>query len=349
MKGKRKIRKNKRIIPAVLAVLTILAFVTAGVGCSSRENRLGSEENISAAESVTDAEESDTKSDTKEDANYTDKAEKDEPGTTGETQKTPQKTTQTTPQDSGITICIDPGHYTNSNVLYFEDGTSYCESDVTLSIAQKLHQILEEKYGIHSYLTRNSGSITIDGLTDKSLDRAHLHLRGEKAEGADLFISLHTNANLDYANGYPTCEQPISINKPILLANMVAAENETALKVGNAIGKNIASMYREQNLGSGRSFEENMNGSALKVWTDAYNDSTNTAGTICVRNDGQKDYYGVLRGASNVGVPGYIIEHGFHTVPEIREKIKDGDLITLWAEADAKGIAEGFGVITTEE
>ena len=312
-------------------------LVMACVGCSSKGNGSGSEENTSVTEAVPDSEESDTK----EEANNADKTEKDEPETTGETQETPQ--------DSGITICIDPGHYTNCNVLYFDDGTSYCEGDVTLLIAQKLQQILEEKYGIHSYLTRDSGSITIDGLTDKSLDSAYIHLRGEKAAGADLFVSLHTNANLDYANGYPTCAQPISINKPILLANMVTMGNETALKVGNAIGKNIASMYQEQNLSSGNPFEENMNGSGLKVWTDAYNDATDAAGTICVRNDGYEDYYGVLRGSSNVGVPGYIIEHGFHTVPEVREKVKEGNLITLWAEADAKGIAKGFGVITTEE
>ncbi len=336
---KRKIRKINWII------LTIVIFVIACGGCSSKENRSGTEENTSVTESVHDSVESDMKkeaNDMKEKANNEAKTEKDESETTEKMQETPQ--------DSGITICIDPGHYINSNILYFEDGTSYCEADVTLLIAQKLQQILEEKYGIHSYLTRNSGSITIDGLTDKSLDRSHLHLRGEKAAGADLFVSLHTNANLNYANGYPTCEQPISINKPILLANVETMGSETALKVGNAIGRNIARMYQEQNLSSGSPFEENMNGSALKVWTDAYNDSTNTAGTVCIRkNKRDEDYYGVLRGASNVGVPGYIIEHGFHTVPEIREKIKDGNLITLWAEADAEGIAEGFGVIATEE
>ena len=39
-----------------------------------------------------------------------------------------------------------------------------------------------------------------------------------------------------------------------------------------------------------------------------------------------------------------IVEHGFHTIPEVRYEVLDGDLVQRWAEADARAIAEGFGV-----
>ena len=88
----------------------------------------------------------------------------------------------------------------------------------------------------------------------------------------------------------------------------------------------------------------------LAVWTDEWNDSLKTSGTICYRtgDDGQ-DYYGVLRGASVAGVPGLIIEHGFHTVPEMRRLAAEGVLKTQWAMADAAGIAEGFSLERVNE
>ena len=63
-----------------------------------------------------------------------------------------------------------------------------------------------------------------------------------------------------------------------------------------------------------------------------------------VGQDG-RDYYGVLRGAAAVGVPGLIIEHGMHTVPEVRKTAMEGDLLCRWACADARGIANGFGFV----
>lgn len=40
-----------------------------------------------------------------------------------------------------------------------------------------------------------------------------------------------------------------------------------------------------------------------------------------------------------------IIEHGFHTVEEVRKLAMEGNLAKQWAKADAEGIAKGFGVI----
>ena len=56
----------------------------------------------------------------------------------------------------------------------------------------------------------------------------------------------------------------------------------------------------------------------------------------------------MLRGAATVNVPGLIIEHGFHTIPEIRKLVLTGELLEKWADADARGIAEGYELMKKE-
>ena len=277
------------------------------------------------------------------------KAETEEKNGPEETKKdTEVEEAPKTVLQTDIRICIDPGHFGGVNEVITDTGTYYCEGDVTLEIAKTLQKILKEDYGISAYLTRDTETITIDGYSNETLDNSHISLRGKAAQGADLFLSLHTNANLDGANGFDTYFQPVGINKPIIIANQIACQQETALKTGNSIGKNIAQIYRETGLSSQDTFQTNMDGESLLEWSDALNDSLDTPGTICRRTGNNGDYYGVLRGAAEAGVPGFIIEHGFHTVEEVRKQAAKGGLIDRWAEADAKGIAEGFGLLPEE-
>lgn len=81
------------------------------------------------------------------------------------------------------------------------------------------------------------------------MDYEHISLRGEFAAGSNLFLSLHTNANLDGANGYPTVAQPIDIMKPIIIVNTAVNENEPAWSVGNAVGIYLAKANEELGIG----------------------------------------------------------------------------------------------------
>lgn len=63
------------------------------------------------------------------------------------------------------------------------------------------------------------------------------------------------------------------------------------------------------------------------------------------KEEHSRDYYGVLRGASAVGVPGMIVEHAHHTVAETRQYAMTGPLAELWADADAKGIAAAYDFV----
>lgn len=245
---------------------------------------------------------------------------------------------------SNVLICIDPGHYTGKNQVEDADGRIYCEGDFTLEIAKELTRILEEDYGVSCRLTRDSENITIDGYTNENLDQAHISLRGEYATEARLFLSLHTNANLENANGCETKRQPIEINKPIIIVNALAYDTDYALQTANAIGSNLASVSSQLGLYPVKEFRIAADKNDIMEWTDAYNDKLGEPGTVCSRWGKKGDYYGVLRGAATVGVPGMIIEHGFHTVPEMRELALQGTLKTKWAEADAWGIAQGLGL-----
>lgn len=52
------------------------------------------------------------------------------------------------------------------------------------------------------------------------------------------------------------------------------------------------------------------------------------------------DYYGVIRGAVAVGVPGVILEHSFHTNPKAAEWLMSDDNLAKLAKAEADCIAE---------
>lgn len=245
---------------------------------------------------------------------------------------------------SNVMVCIDPGHYAGKNAVTGSDSYGYVEGDFTLAIAVQLRDILKETYGIDSYMTRESGSITLDGYTDITLDQKHISLRGEYAalQQSNLIVSIHTNANNDNANGYGTWEQPVALNKTLIFVNLVGKKSDMALGICNAIGVNLSKTNYELGLSSMRDFRTVDDASDIREWTDTYNDSLNEPGTVVCRMNDDMDYYGVLRGAASAGIPGIIIEHGMHTVPQIREAAQGG-LAEYWAEADAYGIAYGFG------
>lgn len=244
---------------------------------------------------------------------------------------------------SNMKICIDPGHYQGINRALSEPSYGYAEGDFTLLLAQALSDCLKEDYGIDTCLTRTEGSITLGGYTDDELDSGHLSLRGEYAaeNGCDLFLSLHTNANNDDANGCDTYLQPLGINKTIVIANAAACSSLQCIEAGNAIGKKVTAVNYELGLSDTDEFQA-VSPDQIEQWTDQYNDSLDTKGTVVCRMNGSTDYYGVLRGAAAYGVPGLIIEHGFHTVPEVRQQAMEGDLKEKWARADADGIAEAY-------
>lgn len=246
---------------------------------------------------------------------------------------------------SNVKVCIDPGHFYKPGEVTEVDEYAYVEGNFMLEVALGLKERIKKQYGIDVCLTRDSDVIELDGYRDEELDSAHISLRGEYAaiEDCDLFVSLHSNSNKEDANGCETFYQPKAINKSIIIVNTYGLEVEYAIKAANAIGTKLSSVNFELGLADTDAFCE-VTKESIGEWTQDYNDGLGEVGTVVIRT-GKKtpDYYGVLRGATNVEVPGIIIEHGYHSVAEVRQAAANGDLKEVWANADACGIAYGFG------
>lgn len=258
------------------------------------------------------------------------------------------------PEDSGAElpfakklpkICIDPGHYEGGNQIYGEKSYGYAEGDFTLQVAIELQKILLEKYGIESCITRSARVINLPGYTIEDMGSVGLESRVEVAmeQDCDFLFSIHTNANLPDANQYPTLLQPIQITKTIVLVNAICCDDATWISVANEVGKNLSKVNVEEGFAEDRPFLAGKPGS-VPEWTDAWNDSLTATGAVLCRHGERGDYYGLLRCAAENGLPAVIVEHGFHTVPEMRNVAMNGDLAQRWAEADADGIALGLGI-----
>lgn len=71
---------------------------------------------------------------------------------------------------------------------------------------------------------------------------------------------------------------------------------------------------------------------------------TKQAGRIATRKGSSGDYYGVIRGAVSVGVPGIILEHSFHTNTRATAWLLNESNLDKLAKAEAAVIADYFGV-----
>lgn len=204
---------------------------------------------------------------------------------------------------SGITICIDPGHYGKYNKC--PSNSKYYESEVMW----KLH-LLQKKY------LEELGAKVITTRSNSAKDLA-LVTRGKKSKGCDLFISDHSNAigskmneNVDYVAVY-------------------CLTNDTTTKCDD-ISKDIATKLAPV-IASIMGTKQGYKVLSRKSSTDRNRDG--------IMND---NYYAVLHGARLVGTPGLILEHSFHTNSRsVSWLLNDSNLDAL-AKAESIAIAEYF-------
>ena len=163
---------------------------------------------------------------------------------------------------------------------------------------------------LHLYLKKELEAFGFKVVTtrkSKDVDLA-LESRGKAAKGCNLFLSLHSNAARTKSPDYAVACCMIDDNRTIID------------DISDALGKKLAATVNTVMGNKGK----------WKVW----------------RREGnyKSDYYGVLRGSKSVGVPGILLEHGFHTNPtNTAWLLKDSNLKKL-AKAEAEVIAAYFGV-----
>lgn len=128
--------------------------------------------------------------------------------------------------------------------------------------------------------------------------------RGAAAKGCNLFLSIHSNATGSTVD--ETTDYPLVI-VPI---------NGSGDAIGNKLAKCI-----EETMGT------KQNG---RIWER--------------KSDKGYDWYGVIRGAVSVGVPGLILEHSFHTQTRAANWLLNDANLDKLAQAEAATIAAHYGL-----
>lgn len=188
-------------------------------------------------------------------------------------------------------VYLDAGHYGKYNRSPVVP--EYYESDMNW----KLHLLLKtelESYGIEIRMTRQ----------DKDVD-LNEYYRGTASEGADLLLSVHSNAAQRESADYPVVYVPLNGS-------------------GNVLGKSLAACIRGVM-------------------------GTTEPGRIAVREGANGDYYGVIRGATEVGTIGIIMEHSFHTNERAAKWLLNENNLIALAKEEAKIVAQWFDLAQKTE
>lgn len=208
-------------------------------------------------------------------------------------------------EEATKTICLDAGHYG----LYNRSPgvTAYYESNMTWKLHIYLKQELES-YGFNVITTRENQA------TDKSLIE-----RGQTSAGCDLFISIHSNAVGSYMN--ESTDFPLAI---VLLPDDSTNIDEISAEIGSLLATTVEEVMDTRQSG--------------RTWTRLSDNDRNGDGVL---ND---EWYGVMFGAKSVGTPAILMEHSFHTNTRSANWLLNDDNLQTLAKAEAKVIAEYFGL-----
>lgn len=201
-----------------------------------------------------------------------------------------------------LVVVLDAGHGGT------DGGTSHngiVEKNVNLKIAQYCKAELEEYSGVTVYMTRNSDTYL------SLADRAQVAVDKK----ADVFISLHNNANESTAVSGACVYYPN------------ASYNSSVHTTGKSLAAIIESKLTDLGLASG----------GIKI-----RNSEN--GTLYP--DGSKaDYYGVIKRCKENGIPGLIVEHAFVTnASDVANYLSTDEQLKRLGVADAAAIAEYYGL-----
>ena len=172
---------------------------------------------------------------------------------------------------------------------------------------------------LHKYLQEELISYGFEVITTRQYQEKDLSLwnRGIKAKGCNLFLSIHSNA----------CATE-SVDRPVVIG-LVNDNRYSYDEISREIGERLA-----------RVIQTTMKTNQPGQYTTKL--SANDRDNDGVKND---EYYGVLNGAKQVGVPALILEHSFHTNTKATQWLLNDDNLRLMAKNEAKCLADYFGVL----
>lgn len=188
-------------------------------------------------------------------------------------------------------------------------GNGLKEEELTFKVAQYAKQALEQYSGVTVYLDRESVNCAYPGQsTSYCLNQ---RVKDAAAKGASVFVDIHFNT------GGGTGAEVYYPNK---------SYNESI----SQDGKNLAEKILEQLTALGLPNR----GAKIRNGTTG---ETDPAGNV-------DDYYTTNYLAKQYGMTGIIVEHAFLDHASDAAKLKDENFIRQLGEADARGIANAYGL-----
>ena len=234
-----------------------------------------------------------------------------------------------------VKLCLDPGHYIGCNA-----NSEYSEGTQMLLLGGKLKDSLTSTKLLGTAFATVKITRTGDGVTEtfaagvpneKFIGYGDgygeaLMARGKYSKGCDYFISLHTNAtstNSWYTSGF--WEVQCYINN---VGNANSFDWQMSYELGKAASKTIAPGGKT--VESRAAFKDR---NVINRHVSANGDTYRLGDT----------YYAVTRAADRVGVPGVLIEHSFHTNPEVRKWMLSDKNLAKLAKAESNAILRQYG------
>ena len=174
------------------------------------------------------------------------------------------------------------------------------------SPAVKTYYESEMNWKLHLLLKKYLEQYGIEVITTRANQREDMNLyaRGQASEGCNLFLSIHSNAVGSSVNE--------AVDYPLVIVPVSGS--------GDAIGDKLAKCI-ETTMGTKQKAD---------IWSK--------------KTDSGKDWYGVINGATSVGVTGLILEHSFHTNTKMTKWLLDDSNLDKLARAEADVIAKHYGL-----
>lgn len=186
-------------------------------------------------------------------------------------------------------IVLDPGHGKNTNP--YPDGI-HCEG-------YQMYQL-----GYHLYYALKEMNFAVVMTRLQAADNPSLLERGNAATGADLFISLHSNASSN-----PETDRVVIIPT---ITNVDPVFRQFCQTIGDTVRNILICEGKTQ------------------IYERSYIDQ---------KTGYPVDYYGVIRNAVAAGCKNsLIIEHSFHTNEEKAKMLSDDSVLQLLAKMEAEQI-----------
>ena len=174
------------------------------------------------------------------------------------------------------------------------------------SPAVKTYYESEMNWKLHLLLKKYLEQYGIEVVTTRADQTKDMGLkaRGKASKGCNLFLSIHSNAVGSAVND--------EVDYPLVIVPI----NGSGDVIGSKLAKCIETTMRTKQ--------------KANVW-----DKKSDSGT---------DWYGVINGATSVGVTGLILEHSFHTNTRSAKWLSDDSNLDKLAKAEADVIASHYGI-----